>query len=593
MVSLFRKALCYVIVAQLVLTPLYSASAVVPVVMVSDTVAQGLLKGQLIALANLNIKLLELNNAQTATNATLTKILSSIKYQPPEGAEDVPTTDTILIEFTSSLYAAYTENSLAYNHLKDARDTTATATPTAPTTPTTTATTPATKAPTATAPRALPSVPAGGGTPPAGTGKSPFEKSFFKKFGYKYENLPVPTEGATKPPASKYGSTLDDVFTKNRESLESQKKKKPSDPLGDFANFTDFAVKLARDSARTFYNFQNLQNCGNAIDCASSGFNVVTGVLGTLKNYGINIGDANFQKNLGYVGAALSFANLVTDLFSGKFNAQKLLKFINGMQQNILFAAIAKGGLLTDDTTESKGLRIVKNLTTLLGFTVLPILDDTALGYLVFSANAFEAGNRFGPGPKAKDTPKTGALSKDTPLAGSNTPPSTPRPQTGELLNPSTAELAKFLKAMLRCNPKVATSAANCQKMENENRRFFLAELKSRCAAMAISQQQGPAKLMQEMFLGTSNPKRCDQTTMYKTKGGKELCPSINTLQSASSVAEKAVSSQLNVLIGLSMYTLVMANMNTEQVIFQNACASMGDLIAGGAPAYGAYNTQE
>ncbi|MFM7623036.1 MAG: hypothetical protein ACKO57_08710, partial [Alphaproteobacteria bacterium] len=119
MVSLFRKALCYVIVAQLVLTPLYSASAAAPVVMVSDTVAQGLLKGQLIALANLNIKLLELNNAQTATNATLTKILSSIKYQTPKGAESVPTTDTILIEFTSSLYAAYTENSLAYNHLRD------------------------------------------------------------------------------------------------------------------------------------------------------------------------------------------------------------------------------------------------------------------------------------------------------------------------------------------------------------------------------------------------------------------------------------------------------------------------------------------
>lgn len=135
MVSLFRKALCYVIVAQLVLTPLYSASAVVPVVMVSDTVAQGLLKGQLIALANLNIKLLELNNAQTATNATLTKILSSIKYQPPEGAEDVPTTDTILIEFTSSLYAAYTGNSPAYAYLTDAEvpeeDTSTTATTTA------------------------------------------------------------------------------------------------------------------------------------------------------------------------------------------------------------------------------------------------------------------------------------------------------------------------------------------------------------------------------------------------------------------------------------------------------------------------------
>jgi hypothetical protein len=44
-------------------------------------------------------------------------------------------------------------------------------------------------------------------------------------------------------------------------------------------------------------------------------------------------------------------------------------------------------------------------------------------------------------------------------------------------------------------------------------------------------------------------------------------------------LAEGAVGSQLNVLIGLSMFNLVMTNVNTEQVIMQNACASMGDLL--------------
>jgi hypothetical protein len=53
---------------------------------------------------------------------------------------------------------------------------------------------------------------------------------------------------------------------------------------------------------------------------------------------------------------------------------------------------------------------------------------------------------------------------------------------------------------------------------------------------------------------------------------------------------EGAVSSQMNVLIGLSMYNLVMANVNTEQVILQNACASLGDLITSGAPVYQANN---
>jgi len=119
MLSLFRRIVCYVIAMQMALTPLYGASAALPVVMVSDTVAQGLLKGQVIALANLNIKLLELNNAQTATNTKLDFILKAIKYIPPETKESFPSTDNVLLEFSSSLYAAYTENSTIYKTLKN------------------------------------------------------------------------------------------------------------------------------------------------------------------------------------------------------------------------------------------------------------------------------------------------------------------------------------------------------------------------------------------------------------------------------------------------------------------------------------------
>jgi hypothetical protein len=297
--------------------------------------------------------------------------------------------------------------------------------------------------------------------------------------------------------------------------------------------------------------------------------------LGTLKDYGINIGDAKFQENLGYVGAAVSFASLVTNLFSGKFNAQKLLQFINGMQQNILFSAIAKGGLLTNDTNESKILRIMSNFTTLFGYAGLFALQGTeSVQYIVLAKQSFELGNRFG----TKDTPKTGPLSKDTPLAGPTNPAKQP---------PTTEVTAEFLRSMLRCNPQMANnSTSKCKQIEEANKRLFLGQLKSRCAAAAISKQQIPAKMFQELFLGTSNPDRCNRTALYKTKDGKELCPSINTLQSASMGEGGAVSSQMNVLIGLSMYNLVMTNVNTEQVILQNACASMGDLIESGAPVY-------
>jgi hypothetical protein len=568
---------------QMALTPLYGASAALPVVMVSDTAAQKELLAQAGTLLTINGTLITLNKTQTDTNKKLDQILGAIKYQPNPESKDIPTTDTILAEFTSSLYAAYTSDSIAYNTIREG-----------PAAAAAVAKVNASAAPAGTP--ATSGTPAPAGTPARKDGST--LEGFFKDNTSSIETDPRarpfnlrhldkgdnPFDDSTPPlvsstvPANEFSGAFDSSPSTNSTlgyTLKDSLIAKPSDPLGNIANFTDMAVQLAGDSAKTFYNFQSLQNCGNAINCASSGLNTFTGVLGTLKDYGINIGDAKFQENLGYVGAAVSFASLVTNLFSGKFNAQKLLQFINGMQQNILFSAISKGGLLTNDTNESKILRIMSNFTTLFGYAGLFALQGTeSVQYIVLAKQSFELGNRFG----TKDTPKTGPLSKDTPLAGPTNPAKQP---------PTTEVTAEFLRSMLRCNPQMANnSTSKCKQIEEANKRLFLGQLKSRCAAAAISKQQIPAKMFQELFLGTSNPDRCNRTALYKTKDGKELCPSINTLQSASMGEGGAVSSQMNVLIGLSMYNLVMTNVNTEQVILQNACASLGDLITSGAPVY-------
>ena len=573
MLSLFRRTVCYVIALQMALTPLYGASAALPVVPVADTFAHTQLLSQVGLLTAMNtITLPLLIKTQTETNTKLDKILGAIKYIPdPKIKDPFPTTDKVLIEFSSSLYAAYTSHSIAFNTMteaagaqKSAAAAAARVNPSA-----TPAATPATSGTPAPA-RQNPTQPSGSGNgsqpsgSPAGSNTPPSQPS----------SLTIPpltgVDQFKLPPNQEYDFNAPSGLNVFDPSFSFKyNPSKPSDPLGNIANFTDMAVKLAGDSARTFYNFQNLQNCGNAINCASSGLNVTTGVLGTLKNYGINIGDANFQKNLGYVGAAVSFANLVTNLFSN-FSVEKLLQSINAMQQNILFASIAKGGLLMGDTNESKTLRIMSNFTTLFGYAGLFALRDTnAVGWIVALNNFSQIG------AATKDTPKSGSLSTDTPLAGTTNPPPN---QT-----PTTQETADFLGSMLDCNRQKVQTTAQCERDKSEIRRLLLGTLKGRCAAMAISKQQVPAKMFQELFTGTGNQKSCEKTAMYKTNNGKELCTSIALLQ-ASSLAEGSVMSQMNVLIGLSMYNLVMANVNTEQVILQNACASLGDLIEKGAP---------
>ena len=88
--------------------------------------------------------------------------------------------------------------------------------------------------------------------------------------------------------------------------------------------------------------------------------------------------------------------------------------------------------------------------------------------------------------------------------------------------------------------------------------------------------------MFQELFMGTGNKESCKETRSYNTskeKDGTGACPSINSLLSAAQVEQYTLQSQLNVLIGLSMYNLTMANIQSEQIIQQTTCQSFKDIF--------------
>jgi hypothetical protein len=281
-----------------------------------------------------------------------------------------------------------------------------------------------------------------------------------------------------------------------------------------------------------------------------------------LGKFGIAL-SPDITKNIGQIGQIGGAIFTLAGTFGGGkgIDVAQITNYIQSVQGFLIGSGLVKGGFILPDTlTTSAGSldSIFYNLTGLFG---LPGLE--AMGRTRVPDAIAQLGDVAG---AAKDSFRTGPLSKDTPLTGS------PNPQ---ILTP--AETAELLAAINQC-PEGITSTAECEKIKGENQRFFVGLLKANCAATAISQQRIPAALFQELFTGTGNSERCKDVKFYKTKGGKELCPSIALLQ-ASSLAEGAVGSQLNVLIGLSMFNLVMTNVNTEQVILQNACASMGDLL--------------
>jgi hypothetical protein len=546
---------------QMVVMPLYPALAQpVPVI---DTVANGFLATQVGTLLAMNQQLLTLNNAQSETNKKLDQILAAIKYTPPSNTDSgtgFPTTDNVLIEFASTLYAAYTSESYAYNVLREAsaakRNGTFSGGPRRG----------------GGQPEKILGGPRRGGT----TGKEPtFTYDPNDPDGYNPSTEPTFTYDPADPDG--YGSITigsgegqwnpDGYY----DADQGRPDRKPADPLGDFANFTDQVVKWTGNLVTTYDNLNKLSNCRNPVNCLSKGFNTVTGIL---KTFNIKI-SPEFQKTLGYIGAGLSVISLVVDLFSGGFDVGKLLEFINGMQQNILFASLAKGGLVMDNDDESKTLRILSNSTTIFGFAGLYALRDTNASAWISALNNYSKLGELKGENKSDTKNKTGTLYRDSPRAGAN--------YTNRNNTSTTQENADFLLSIIDCNRKKVRNATQCEQDKARIKRKLQGTLKGRCAAMAMSQQQVPAKMFQELFTGTGNQKRCEKVSFYDTKSGKELCPSIALLQ-ASSLAERSVMSQMNVLIGLSMYNLVMTNINTEQVILQNVCASMGDMIQNVTP---------
>jgi hypothetical protein len=540
MLSLFRRIVCYVIAMQMALTPLYGASAALPVVPVADTAAHTLLTSQVIALANLNIKLLELNNAQTATNTKLDFILKAIKYIPPETKESFPSTDNVLLEFSSSLYAAYTENSTIYKTLKN-------------------------------------SAAAGRyrfkDAPRAGPTSNP-ELADTLSQG-KNGSLSQPNEysGDTKPrlPFDQYPdlkntynpkSAIDPSIDLSKE-FNANLQNNPT-ALQNVANFTGQVRALSEKLGDTYNALQGLRgNCqGGGLNCAQSGLNFLTNLPDVLGKFGIAL-SPDITKNIGQIGQlGGAIFTLVGTFGGGKgIDVAQITNYIQSVQGFLIGSGLVKGGFILPDTlTTSAGSldSIFYNLTGLFGLPGLEAMGRTGVPKVIAQLRNVAGAT--------EDSFRTGPLSKDTPLTGS------PNPQR---LTP--AVTAELLAAINQC-PEGITSTAECEKIKGENQRFFVGLLKANCAATAISQQRIPAALFQELFTGTGNSERCKDVKFYKTKGGKELCPSIALLQ-ASSLAEGAVGSQLNVLIGLSMFNLVMTNVNTEQVILQNACASMGDLL--------------
>jgi hypothetical protein len=281
----------------------------------------------------------------------------------------------------------------------------------------------------------------------------------------------------------------------------------------------------------------------------------------------------NFSKTITGITTTIGMVGSLINTFSGGISGEKIASIIQQTSTLLTAISLSKGAIpLPPDLIA--GLRgvdgLLYNLTALFG--PLGNVSKSFGGPDVFTPLGSAISNTGVPAAlnaiaslDPRDTPQTGSLSTDTPLAGTSKPP---RALT---LN----DIEIILLRILDCNRNVAETTAECTRMIEVNKRQILGSLKTRCAAMAISQQVGPAAMFQELFTGTGNPKRCDKTVMYK---GKKLCPSIFALQATSKV-EGAVGSQLNVLIGLSMYNLVMTNVNTEQVIWQNACASMGDFL--------------
>lgn len=577
MVSLFRRILCSVIAIQMVMMPLHGASAAVAptTVMVSDTVAQGLLGTQIGLLTAINVQLGLLVGLQGETNDKLDQILAAIKYIPED--EETVTSDKILLAFSSSLYAAYTgELSMAYNVIKEAGSTTTTQPVTRPVTP-----------------------------PPGGGGGDIGTLPVIPQPGGGGGNVTLPDPDIITNP--NFGTPVPIPDLDPRDPYGDQFTFKGTAKLKDFDNKPDYLAKLTqltKDINRWKTNidnasesFKKLQTCKNIFTCTTSGITTFTEMANLFgEAFGITFGPQFVQimEQLKAFGTLIGLIGSIIDLFGGGVNPDTIRKTIEALQANQLTESLIQGGLIMPKKDEDKvkeWQKAVTNLATFLGPINGWMAQVGLVSGLVDTLNKISAINPKKPLPW-EDGGNPGDVKPGGPgtprILPMDTPNTAPLPRTKTKMSELEA-MEEILRSLKNCNRNIATSTSNCVKIENQVNRHFQGLSKSRCAAMAVMQQQGPAKLMQDLFLGTNTNSNLCKTALYKTKSGKDgkktLCPSIASLQAAalSSAGENgAVSSQLNVLIGLSMYNLVMANVNAEQVILQNVCASMGDFFESG-----------
>ncbi len=575
MVSLFRRILCSVIAIQMVMMPLHGASAAVAPVPVVDVAANTLLGTQVGLLTTMNAQLVSLNLLQTQTNRTLDQILAAIKYIPED--EETVTSDKILLAFSSSLYAVYTgELSMAYNVIKEAGSTTTTQPVTRPVSP----------------------QPRGGGnvtlpvTQPRGGGNVTLPVIPQPGGGGGNVTLPDP-DIITNP---NFGTPVPIPSLDPRDPLNDIPFTfKGTAKLKDFDNKPDYLAKLTQltkdikgwktDIDNASKSFKKLQTCKNIFTCTTSGITTFTDMANLFgEAFGVTFGPqfVKGMETLKTVGTAISLVGSIIGLFGGGGNADTIRKTIEALQANQLTASLIEGGFIMPKEDEAKvkeWQEAVTNFTNLFGSKALETSGLTGALSVLITLNQISDLNPKKPLPW-EDGGNPGDVILDTP----KTAPLTKKQRQTELY-----VTTEFLRGLNDCNRAIVGSFSECERMKNASKRSLLGDLKSRCAAMAVMQQQGPAKLMQDLFLGTNTNSNLCKTALYKTENGKDgkktLCPSIASLQAAalSSAGENgAVSSQLNVLIGLSMYNLVMANVNAEQVIMQNACASMGDLLESG-----------
>ena len=546
----FNRSLCIILILQMILLPLAMPTPAVAQVLVNDELANGLLGTQngLLGtisgeLVTINATLVSINKTQGETNTKLMEILNAIRPDPAMNKDGAPTSSNILGEFATSLFAAYTKQSPGTVAIREAQSQ-----------------------------KTAPSI--GGAISTMGSKAINKGKSLNQDNNDKQQSIANPFENtdninnynykiddATKLPS--YNPNADTVI--QAEDLIKQGYSEPEQgvSLTDIAKTMEEVNTGMRKVYDTGQSLLTLSKCnGDVINCTTSGYNTAINIL---RSFDVQFDPAT-QATIASIGQVLNFANLIGSLFKGTFSAEKFLNFVKGVHDNQLFAAISKGGLLMDNENETALQSIVRSMMGIFGTAGVKSAALNTNFYL--GAEALATANSFG----VNDKEKSGIFT-DHPRSGTTTTTSR---------QPTIQEMAGFLMSLQECNTLKIKDRSECYKKRGETQTQLLAIIQSRCAAFGMAAQQIPALMFQELFMGTGNKESCKETRSYNTskeKDGTGACPSINSLLSAAQVEQYTLQSQLNVLIGLSMYNLTMANIQSEQIIQHTTCQSFKDIF--------------